>query len=304
MIFGFFYIKFLIMWAILKLLNKYFLKSFVGIICLLGLSLFFGILYFIIGSQQFIASLPIIATIGIMSTTLMIIPNLIIELRKSLILKRIGVAKITSFGFLFSIFIYFFICSIICIIYSFLIFALFSLSIGIEEAWKNHQILNSIYACLILSLISIFISILIGVYFKTSMVASAVSFILIFISLFTSGLISPFSTIRQVFGLVFIGYIVPFDWPILMLEQSWGIGSYLSQNIDGLEVPIYYFVSDNIWEILKPFKLYALPYYGGLKIIEVEAVSSFNKIWNIFAPYFTMGISIGLSFYKFSWVER
>lgn len=304
MIFGFFYIKFLIMWAILKLLNKYFLKSFVGIICLLGLPLFFGILYFIIGSQQFIASLPIIATIGIMSTTLMIIPNLIIELRKSLILKRIGVAKITSFGFLFSIFIYFFISSIICIVYSFLIFTLFSLSIGIEEAWKNHQILNSIYACLILSLISIFISILIGVYFKTSMVASAVSFILIFISLFTSGLISPFSTIRQVFGLVFIGYIVPFDWPILMLEQSWGIGSYLSQNIDGLEVPIYYFVSDNIWEILKPFKLYALPYYGGLKIIEVEAVSSFNKIWNIFAPYFTMGISIGLSFYKFSWVER
>ena len=95
--------------AIFKLLNKYFLKSVVGPLCAFALPLFFALMFFTMGQKQFAISLPVIVSIGVLAVTLMIIPTLIIDLRKSLILKRIGSSKISTNQFLFILIIYFYI---------------------------------------------------------------------------------------------------------------------------------------------------------------------------------------------------
>lgn len=285
--------------AILKLINKYFIRSIVGLVCLFGVPLFFALLFFAIGENEFITSFPLISSIGILSSTLMIIPTMMIELRKSLILKRIGAAKVSKHYFLIILFSYFYCVSLIAIAYAFTIFAILgTIRYGSHATWVKHRIGDSIYSSLVLSTISVIVSIGIGMNIKNSMIASAISFCIIFFAIFTSGLLMPIAQVRQIDGLVWIGYIIPFDWPIIMMQEAWGVGSFVKEN----DQSIFYMDTDNIWNIHNAFNIYVLDKVGKLK--EIELISKFAKGWNIFAPYVFIGIFAPSLPLTFKWTER
>lgn len=311
--------------AIFKLINKYFVKSIVGLICLFGLPLFFSMLYFAIGKEQFLASLPITATIGILSVTLMIIPNLIIDLRKSLILKRIGAAKISSHKFLSILFLYFSILVIISIAYSFVLYAILgSISAGAKKAFEKHDFIGTIYSCLVLGAMGILCSIVIGTFVKNSMISSSIAFILIFFAIFTSGLLMPITIVRQVKGLEVFGYIIPLDWPILMMESAWGVTSAVAkegfdngtkmlsnelispiiETINNVNNP-FEIVVDNIWNIAQPFNV-RVQKYGTFPpiFLDFPIINTIAKSINLIGPYLIFGITSLNIILHFKWGER
>lgn len=286
--------------SIIKLINKYFVRSVVGFVCLFGTPLFFGLLFFAVGKNEFITSFPIISSVGILSPTLMIIPTMIIEFKKSLILKRIGAAKISKNYFLILLFLYFYVVVIVAIIYAFILYAILSsIRYGLKDSWEKHNIFDAIYSCFVLWTISIIVSIIIGLNTKNSMIASAISFCIIFFSLFTSGLLMPISEVRQIKGLVWIGYIIPFDWPIITLQESWGIGSFIPNNGQ----PYYWIDSDNIWNIKEAFYIYVSK-IGQKDPVQIKLISKLAKSWNIFAPYVFIAVLSPILPLTFKWTER
>ena len=285
--------------AIFKLLNKYFLKSIVGPLCAFALPLFFALMFFAMGQKQFAISLPVIISIGVLAVTLMIIPTLIIDLRKSLILKRIGTSRISTHQFIFILVVYFYIWIFLSIIFSFILFAIispFASEESKENAWKNHDIGSTIYSALILGTMGIVSSVFIGTFCKNSMIASAIAFIVIVFSLFTSGLLMPFSIIRQIEAMRALNYFLPFNWPMLMMQEAWGVANF--NPLTGFSI-----ASNNVWNIMEPLKI-TVPKFGEISIIELDAISSLAKGWNIVGPFiFTTGLVLGVAF-AFRWTER
>ena len=285
--------------AIFKLLNKYFLKSIVGPLCAFALPLFFALMFFAMGQKQFAISLPVIISIGVLAVTLMIIPTLIIDLRKSLILKRIGTSRISTHQFIFILVVYFYIWIFLSIIFSFILFAIispFASEESKENAWKNHDIGSTIYSALILGTMGIVSSVFIGTFCKNSMIASAIAFIVIVFSLFTSGLLMPFSIIRQIEAMRALNYFLPFNWPMLMMQEAWGVANF--NPLTGFSI-----ASNNVWNIMEPLKI-TVPKFGEISIIKLDAISSLAKGWNIVGPFiFTTGLVLGVAF-AFRWTER
>lgn len=285
--------------AIFKLINKYFVKSIVGLVCLFGLPLFFSLLYFAIGGNQFFASFPIISTIGVISVTFMVIPTLIIDLRKSLILKRIGAAKVSSYKFLSILSSYFLILIFVSILYSFILYMILGSVIGgIAKAFEKHDIWSTVYSAIILGVMSISISVLIGILVKNSMIASGIAFIVIFFSIFTSGLLMPITTLRQIKGLEILGYLTPLDWPILMMQGAWGVAS-LAADMK------YEIIVDNVWNLSESFVV-KVQEYGSLqpKLIDFPIMTQFTKSVNLIGPYLIVGSSIFAISFLFKWGER
>ena len=292
--------------AIFKLLNKYFLKSVVGPLCAFALPLFFALMFFTMGQKQFAISLPVIVSIGVLAVTLMIIPTLIIDLRKSLILKRIGTSRISTHQFIFILVVYFYIWIILSIIFSFILFAIIA-PLASEEskanAWKNHDIGSTIYSALILGTMGIVSSVFIGTFCKNSMIASAIAFIVIVFSLFTSGLLMPFSIIRQIDAMRALNYFLPFNWPMLMMQEAWGVMGFnlLDNGMIGNDIMV---VSNNVWNVMAPLKINILKFGEVGFYKDFEVISSLAKIWNIVSPFiFTTGLVLGIAF-AFKWTER
>lgn len=299
--------------AIFKLINKYFISSIIGPISLFGMPFIFAVLYYTIGKEQFLGSFPIIVSIGIVSVSLMVIPTLLIDLRKSLMLKRIGAAKVKPEEFILVLSLYFTIVILISIGYSFILYAIFGTAAAngdLVKAFSKHDFGSSIYACIILGLISIVISLLLGMLIKNAMVASTIAFIFIFLSLFTSGLMMPIGTLRQVLGLRMLGYIIPLDWPLLMLQGAWGVNGLPSpNNLVGhppneiIDVKLFKLYVDNIWNLSKPFDIWTTQ-YGGVLPIKFSIMDRTCKSFNLIAPYVFSIISILLIRITFKWSER
>lgn len=293
--------------AIFKLINKYFISSIIGPIALFGMPFIFAILYYAIGTEQFSAAFPVIVSIGIVSVSLMVIPTLLIDLRKSLMLKRIGAAKVKPEGFITILSAYFTIIILISISYSFVLYAIFGTAAhhgDLTKTFAQHDFGSSVYSCFILGLISIVISLLLGTLIKNAMVASTVAFIFIFLSLFTSGLMMPIGTLRQVLGLRILGYIIPLDWPLLMLQGAWGVnGLPASIPTPNIDIRLFELYVDNVWDLSKQFMI-KITQYGGTKPIWFPIMDFTCKSFNLIAPYVFSTIAIITIKATFKWSER
>ncbi|WEK83205.1 MAG: hypothetical protein L3I91_00690 [Mycoplasma sp.] len=106
------------MWTTLKIINKYFWKSMFGP----GVIFIFGPLYLftitstwsLLGIIKSPAVIPTTLAMVITFIGLFCIPLTVNNLRTSMVMKRLGTSRITQLTFLFSLFVYYFIASIIC----------------------------------------------------------------------------------------------------------------------------------------------------------------------------------------------
>lgn len=127
---------------------------------------------------------------------------------------------------------------------------------------------------MLLGTLGIVIAVFIGTFCKNAMIASAVAFILIFFSMFTAGLLMPFSLIRQIDAMVILNYFLPLNWPMLMMQEAWGVSSF--ELVGGLPSALVV-ASNNIWD-LTPLKINAFQ-FGGLKILaDYEVISTGAKL--------------------------
>lgn len=285
--------------AIFRLLNQYFLKSVVGILCAFGVPLFFNIMFVLMGRNQYATSLTVIISSGIMAETLMIIPSLMIDLRKSLVLKRIGISKMSKHEFVLILVVYFYAWVLATIVFSFALFAITTKIITPDlSVFTNHDVGAMIYGALILATMSISSGVLIGLIFKNAIVASTISFILIFFALFTSGLLFPIGFMRQVDALVGINYVFYFNWPMLMMQESWGV---VSANLaTGAFDSIY----GNVFDLSQGL-IVNVPKITSLGIAkDFVLFDQFAKGWNLVAPYFAIGLTVGLIPVSFRWADR
>lgn len=285
--------------AIFRLLNQYFLKSVVGIICAFGIPLFFNIMFLLMGKSQFATSFVLVVSSGILAETLMIIPPLIIDLRKSLILKRIGISKMSRHQVVLILVTYFYAWVLATITFSLILFIITSKAIdGSAPVWTNHYVFQTLYGCLILATMAIVISVLIGLICKNTIVACAISFIIIFFSLFTSGLLFPLVFMRQVDALVVINYLFGFNWPLLMMQEAWGVVS--ANLISGA----FEIVNQNPfwWQDVLTINV---PKVDALGVInDFVLFDQSTKLWNLIAPYLILIPTICAIPKLFRWVDR
>ena len=83
---------------------------------------------------------------------------------------------------------------------------------------------------------------------------------------------------------------------MLMMQEAWGVANF--NPLTGFSI-----ASNNVWNIMEPLKI-TVPKFGEISIIELYAISSLAKGWNIVGPFiFTTGLVLGVAF-AFRWTER
>lgn len=288
------------MLAIFKMINKYFWRSWAGPISLFFIPLIFAGIYVAFGLETYVENFPSFVVSGLSAINLIALPSLIVDLRRSLILKRIGSAKIKKDLFILLVFIIFFLLSLIVIIYSFLIYAIAGLFLtnDMNVLFGNKDILTTFYALIQVFIVAFFFGITIGFFAKNPISASIIGFALIFFSLLTSGLFIPLPQLRENDAMRYISYIVPLDAPILMAKGAWG--SY-SKTLEGLNI-ITTYLNTNMWDINTNFVVSSFGGDEGIK--EIIIFNQVDKIISIISPFLITPILYTSTKFKFTWTER
>lgn len=280
--------------AVLWLINKYFWKSYVGPISIIALPLLFMSLYAAISKNSFINGMPLFLVVSILPISLIVIPQLLVDLKKSLLLNRIGSSNIKKWHFFLIVMAFTFIILISSIILIFINYTWIGLAAGINlnKLYQNNSLswFSLFYSIIILYLISGIIGITTGLLIKSSLASSAIGFSTILISLFMSGMFAPIQFIRSVEAIKYISYFNPLSGPLLNITESWGtIGIDLTLS------------NGNIWDFSGEW------IYTNIKKPDehpIVLINSVNHIMNILLPYFFIIIFSLVSFKKFTWGAR
>ena len=191
------------MWQSLKIVNRYYWKSLFGPGIMFILSV---LMLFVVTSCLDLGALvkPFMAIPGIFCSMILLygmlfIPVTINDLRGSIVMKRISSSRITTFQFLLTLLIYYFVFTIISylwyIAWGFLIFVN-----KINEYINALQMINIgslLYATLISNLLRVFFGFFVLIFTKRNYVVCIVAFIFLIYGLAFATYIAPIALVHN-----------------------------------------------------------------------------------------------------------
>ena len=216
------------MFYLLKFINKTYWKSIIlpvmsFIFPLLYVAIIGGI-YNILGQVTPSIILPAAWSIGIMITTMICIPQMIFEMRQSIIIKRLGVSKYKPWMFYLLIILFFVLVNFVS--YACIIAVSYLVLIG-NWIFVTELLMFAHYGEVAFSLfISFVMGLSIGLFFvsifKSVLQIQIVGFILVIISLILSGMMVPMAmTYTMNASYRILSFISPFTYTNSLLTESW-----------------------------------------------------------------------------------
>ncbi len=306
--------------SLLKLINNYFWKGYVGpiftFILPLVLTLFVGR---VVGPSSVVPGVFMLPTLCIF---LVFMPQMVFEFKNSSILKRIGSTPIKPYKFLIAIGIY----SCLIHISSFIFILASSFGIfydSLEDTTKpfipsdipglfpdtkvptfmymvkHANWVDYIYAQILLIVLSIMIGLFMVSIAKSTLAVQTIGISLLLVTLFVGPCVLPISMVQSVSIVKWLGYLIPLKYPItLSLEAFTSTMKGTISNFDG----------SNIWDINSPLRAILIYSQSGIDIKNFAnpevILYKTDKVINQLFPWLFIGIFTYLTSCTFTWSNR
>ena len=305
------------MLVVFKLVNKYFWKGMIGPIFAFGLPLIMLLLLgSMLGSELFF---PGGAAISVFTIGLVFMPQSIFEFKNSSLLKRIGTTPINPTKFLITILLFNLIVMISTIIIVFLFsFLVFQDNLYESKIWPGSKVVNDgiteivgigwletlanvdwgsfIYSMFLLILLTMIIGLLIASVATSTLFIQSVGITLMMMGFYLAPAVLPVGMISSVDTLKYMGYILPFKYPVSLMVESFN-GFMPSPNSGQYITNMY---NSNIWDIDVNYAIWNT--IGTDK--ELIVFNKIDKILNHVMPYFFIVFFTYFAIGKFSWSTR
>lgn len=321
--------------AIFNLINKFFWKSKLAPISMFGLPLLFMFIYFAISSSSSSSSFDVFdgfnlyISFSVMPISLVSLPQLLVEIKNSIILRRIAISNISAFRYNFLMSTYFF---GMCVISTLFIFAAVSIfeHANIETFFNSFDMLSYIYALINFYIVSISLGIILSSISKSSTWVQLIGLAVILFSLMLSGQFIPIYVIADILPVKIISLFSPLDYSLGLMNNvilGGQVDTFLKQVNEIINAPTtdinlieklenlkkFFPVGGyNIFNFYDPF---LIPNSAFLKDLISDTPTgklnpsypiydTWEKITNIICPYLFVIGSTYLSVNRFSWSSR
>ena len=181
------------------------------------------LVYYSIGNSkggsvaQLISGLPTYISMCILPLTIISIPQIIVELKNSIILRKMKTSGITKLNFFIVIIILFSLISIVCVFITFIIFLMF-LNTSISKInYINFGQL--IYVVLSLIFSSVTLAFFMGAIFKNLLTIQIISFAVFLITISLAGQFIPIQVIGDTMAVKIISLLSPLNYATALLNN-------------------------------------------------------------------------------------
>lgn len=303
--------------AILGLVNKYFWKSKIGPIISILLPLVFMIIFKLVNEndQNFFASgLSSYFAFSILPLLLITFPQLIVEFKISIILRKISVSSISATKFCLIVLFYYLLMVIASNIIVIILYAAFLN----KDAKYFFEIINwgqLIYSLLNIYLTTLTFGLLLGILMKKNSIVQVVGFAIMIISILFAGEFIPMTVIARSDALRYISLFSPITYSLGLMNNVLMINNtnfFMMLPIDPSLVPLRNELlsqcyPNNIFDLNHPFVLFDYTFnQENLLIPRTNFViyEIWQKALNLVMPYVCSGLFLFISIKKFNWTSR
>lgn len=308
--------------ALLQLINKHFWKSKIGPLSALCMPLFFMIIYKIISSNRtdnlFENGFSSYLTFGILPLCLISLPQIIVDLKNSIILRKISVSNITSIKFCLLLLTYFLIALIFTVLIIITVFSIF-LNVAASQFFKKIHLWEFIFVIITIFLSSLSVGLLMGVIIKRSNLVQISGVIILLVSSSFSGQLIPITVLGSSKAMRFIPLFSPLSYSLSLLNNV----LIKSNTQDLLKLPTLPSIQPSyIKELISAAEytsIFDLKHdFISLKIrigienkvptiFEASSIiiyTTWQKALNLIMPFVICSLMFGLSIWKFNWTSR
>lgn len=295
--------------AIFDLVNRHFFKSKVGLIMSMTLPLIFMLIYFIFALSNdnfslFGTSLSVYLSLTFLPITLIALPLVIVEFKKSIILRKIAVSKITSLRFSFLLLEYYFVVLLISTIITIILYAIF-LNKHASEYFSLYNWGELIYSILNIFILSLALGLFLGVICKKTSIVQTIGIGIMFLSLALSGQLIPMSVIASSAPIKYISLFSPLSYPLGLLNNVLFAADF--KQLDSLppEMMNQLNLLNKGSSIFNTSNFYIFSFdKDALKVDSKIVYYGWQKVLNLVLPWVLTFILMFYSIKKFNWTSR
>ncbi|MGL5357973.1 MAG: ABC transporter permease [Metamycoplasmataceae bacterium] len=294
--------------AIYFFINKFFWKTKIGPLAFFLFPLGFMLVYFFVAMSRdisvFASGLPSYLSLGLLPIGLVVLPQMLVEIKSSILLRKIAVSNVSKLWYILIVFIAYFIILLFEAIYVLIVYFIFLNKDSFEQT-KDLNWGNLIFSLISLFLVVITFGILIGVLLNNSLAVQLTGFAILFASLLFSGQFIPIQVIGSVSALRFVSLFSPLSYSLGLLNNT--LIPYSGPD-DALLLNEFLKGADifNLNDAFFIFPFSEGPPTGNEmpEIPKMIIYDTWQKALNLIIPFIlVIGVN-ALSWYKFKWSNR
>lgn len=315
--------------AVFKLINKHFWKSKVGPISALAMPLFFMIVYKIIGAGRtdgvFENGLASYLSFCILPICLISLPQIMVDLKVSIILRKISTSQVTALKFCFILLGYYLLTTVASVCIVIILFASF-LNKNAPQFFNSIDWGQMIYALINIMITSLTFGLFMGVMIKKNNMVQIIGIIVLLISCAFSGQLIPLQVLATSDAMRYIPLFSPLSYGLSMMNNVLVKNNEVEAiklaiinpafapdfSLEELKKYVAMANGNSIFDMNHSFVYLKVRFTGtiennDLKIVQITPIT-FYEIWqkglNIAMP---IAITIALlttSILKFNWTSR
>lgn len=293
--------------AIYCLIDRFFWKNKLGPIIAFAFPFFVVLLTYIVDLSNddpyyfFASSNKLIVPISAIPLSIFTLPLLLVEIKRSILLKKIALARISAITYIVIMGSFFMFLSILSVILSEVYWMMF-MNTHLYLYFNIKDGLSVFYSVLVLILVSVSMGLLIGCTLKNSSPIPILGLAILFISFILSATIVSPSYLANVVAIKYINLFSPLNYPLTLINITYYnlTNSYhnifdISQTFNIGESFIPYKTPTNFWEFL-------IDYLGSAKTVQWYV--EWQKILGLVMPWVIVGFFILISVRFFTWSSR
>ena len=277
--------------SIVSLINKFFWKSKIGPLTMFLLPIGFMLIYYLIennsnndGPSFFVSAFPAFIALTVLPITMISLPQMLVEIKQSIVLRRISTSSITAIKYNLIVASWFFLMCCFSTLIIIIIFLCF-LNTNAPKELAHVNWGEFIFSIIMLFISAISTGILLASVSKKSATVQLVGLSILLLTITLAGYFVPISVIGGIDAIKYMSLFSPINYSTSLLNNT------LILPIDGISQSIFVFKDFSI--------LSANPTDGPIVII-----AAWQKVLNLIMPII---ISISFNFIayrKFSWSSR
>ncbi len=212
--------------AIYGLINNFFWKNKLGPIIVFIFPFLVVILCYIIDSSNddtyhyFANNQTLIIPISATPISLFVMPLLLVEIKKSILLKKIAQARIKPIEYILVTGSYFAILSFVSVIIAETFWLIF-MNVHLIKYFNINDASSVFYSILCLVITTNAFGLIIGCTLKTTNPIPILGIVIIFLSFILSGIIVPPSYLANTAAIKYINLFSPLNYPLMLINQTY-----------------------------------------------------------------------------------
>lgn len=294
--------------AIFSLINKYFWKNKLGPIIVFIFPFIMTIFLYLLSLNHkdqyyyFAQDNIFLISISCIPICIFTMPLLIVEIKKSILLKKIAQAHISISLYISIISVYFLFLSSLSLALT-EVYWLSFMNVHITKFFNIKEGGDVFYSIFCLIIVSISLGIIIGSLSKNTTAIPMLGIAILLLTLVISGILSP-TDVAGVWVLRYINLFSPLNYPLILVNEAFFVLTPSEKNIFSFIQPFYIYDGVKNFPEPKNFWQFLNNYFSAKEIATILWFTKWQRLLAIFFP-FLIFISFNLiSIRFFSWSSR